>query len=129
MTPTYTPRQLLARIERMPETMPISDLVPWPRCYISHKDHWMGWLREYNGPGFYGRSNSDRDARFIWMHVQNLGMILWLAEAAGTAPDLVHGARLRSHGNGNAARQTALARSVLPWGPLASLIWPKGQRE
>lgn len=126
MAEIYTPKQLLARIRTFPEYMPISDVVPWPRAYSSHREHWIKWLREYHTPGFYQRTNSDRDARFIWGHIQNLGMVLWLAEAAGTAPDLVEGARLRSvSAGGNSARRCSAARHVLPWLPLASLIWPK----
>lgn len=50
--------------------------------YASQKEHWLGWLREYDGPGAYGRStHSGRDARYIYNHIQCAPMLFWLAEA------------------------------------------------
>jgi hypothetical protein len=46
--------------------------------YASHKDHWIGWLKHYNGPGYYNRSNWDRDARFVYRHLCNGHMAVWL---------------------------------------------------
>ena len=50
--------------------------------YGSQKEHWLGWLREYNGPGAYGRqTGKTRDAQFAFNHGQCAPMLFWLAEA------------------------------------------------
>ena len=50
--------------------------------YGSQKEHWLGWLREYNGPGAYGRqTGKSRDAKFAFNHGQCAPMLFWLAEA------------------------------------------------
>jgi len=51
--------------------------------YRTQKEHWTGWLRNYDGLGYYGRLRWDRDAQFVYNHVQCAPMLLWLAEAAG----------------------------------------------
>ena len=34
------------------------------KWYKTQKEHWLGWLREYHGPGCYGRQDSTpRNAR------------------------------------------------------------------
>jgi hypothetical protein len=27
--------------------------------YRTQKEHWLGWLREYNGPGYYSRQTCE----------------------------------------------------------------------
>jgi hypothetical protein len=51
--------------------------------YTSQKEHWLGSLSEYGGPGYYGRKNSHRSAEFISNHIVCPPMVLWLAEASG----------------------------------------------
>lgn len=40
---------------------------PSPRAwYDTQKEHWLGWLADYDGPGYYGRQHrgaATRDAR------------------------------------------------------------------
>ena len=39
--------------------------------YTSQKQHWLGWLRDYSGPGAYGRkAKAARGARFVYNHGQ-----------------------------------------------------------
>ncbi len=58
--------------------------------YTSQKEHWIGWLSEYNGPGFYGRkATAGRSAEFVYRHVVCPPMLLWLAEATGVNRSIV----------------------------------------
>src|SRR5450432_2357821 len=57
--------------------------------YKSQKQHWLGWLREYDGPGFYGRKNWKRSAEFVFNHICCPPMVLWLGEAAGVPKPIV----------------------------------------
>lgn len=90
-----TPLEFRALIERLPEKAPLAELFNerdnlqgvgrvW---YRNQKEHWLGWLAEYNGPGAYGRKNSNRDAKFIYNHFQCSPGLLWLAEASGVDRD------------------------------------------
>ena len=58
--------------------------------YRSQKEHWLGWLSEYDGPGAYGRKTSVvRSAEFAYNHVVCPPMILWLGEASGVKTSLI----------------------------------------
>src|SRR5712672_3308305 len=58
--------------------------------YTSQKEHWLGWLSEYDGPGAYDRKTSVvRSAEFAYNHVVCPPMILWLGEASGVKPSLI----------------------------------------
>jgi hypothetical protein len=88
-----SPAWLRRKIKRLPEAAPITlefeaaivarnerKKDPW---YGSQKEHWLGWLREYNGPGFYGRMSWDVGAKEVYNRVVNPAMLVWLAEASG----------------------------------------------
>jgi hypothetical protein len=36
--------------------------------YSTQKEHWLGWLKEYDGPGYYGRKKRHRSAEFAYNH-------------------------------------------------------------
>ena len=55
----------------------------------SQKQHWLGWLGEYDGPGYYGRKTWDVTAEQVYIRIVNPSMLLWLAEAAGVEKSLV----------------------------------------
>ncbi|OAN78364.1 hypothetical protein A8B82_10735 [Sulfitobacter sp. EhC04] len=57
--------------------------------YRSQKEHWLGWLAEYDGPGAYGRSHAERDARFVYNHIQCAPMLFWLSEALETPKEIL----------------------------------------
>ena len=71
---------LLRKIRTLPDRATVCHSW-WPprQLRTPDKDHWVGWLREYTGPGYYGRKNPDRDARFIYNHLNSPPMPIWLA--------------------------------------------------
>lgn len=94
-----TPLVLRAHIKPLPEYLPqtkaleevLSEGVGYNRAwYRSQKEHWLGWLAEYNGPGAYGRSNAERDACFIYNHIQCAPMLFWLSEVLETPTDILN---------------------------------------
>lgn len=88
-----TPLELRDRIYTLPPHLPLERALAkdlerdWspskrPAWYSSQKQHWLGWLRGYDGPGAYGRSDAaPREARYIWARIQCPPMLFWLAEA------------------------------------------------
>jgi hypothetical protein len=85
--------------------------------YSSQKEHWLGWLVEYDGPGAYGRSNwANRSAEFVYNHIQCAPMLLWLAEALSVSTDRLQQASEAVKAAGaRSASQCAALRIQLPW--------------
>lgn len=89
---------------------------PSTTWYETQQEHWDGWLREYDGPGYYGRKNSDRDAKYIYNHIQCAPMLLWLAEAAGVPhKTLLAATRAVLAAGLSTSKQCAGLRRVIPW--------------
>lgn len=81
----------------------------------SYKQQWLDWLSGYDGPGFYGRENSDRTARFIFNRLNNPAMILWLAEASGVDQTLIRQASQFPRKNASKQTQAASVRTIISW--------------
>jgi hypothetical protein len=79
---SYSIREMLRAVRRLPATMPESDRL-YKSGYKTHKDHWLGWLSEYDGPGYYGRESWDVNAKTVYQRLNCGPMIVWLNEAAG----------------------------------------------
>jgi hypothetical protein len=123
-----TPRSLSRKIRRLRVGAPITEsyaraLVArgvWSNegvWYTSQKEHWLGWLSEYDGPGAYERKTwSGRSAEFVYNHINCPPMLLWLAEAAGVSKRDVLGAK-RSALSTRRKRGThcAVIRKAIPW--------------
>ena len=128
-----TPRALKARIRPLPEAVPrhrdqeqaigvgVGFANAW---YRSQKQHWMGWLGEYDGLGAYGRQTGQpRDARYAYNHIQCAPMLFWLAEALNADAaqlDKAYAAVLDAKPRG--AAQCGALRRVLPWADIAALL-------
>ncbi len=91
---TMSPQELASRIRKFSPCPPVMTSLErsldrrglWSRddaWYRSQKKHWLGWLSEYDGPGYYGRKNWCRSAEFVYNRVVCPPMVLWLAETAG----------------------------------------------
>jgi hypothetical protein len=91
--------------------------------YNSQKEHWLGWLSEYDGPGHYGRKNWHRSAKFVYNYINCPPMVLWLGEASGipkrTVIQAKQGALSALPSN---AAQCAVIRKIIPWEVIEVLI-------
>lgn len=107
-----TPAKLRNRIERLPA-----------RANGTMKDGLSRWLAEYNGPGFYGRTNWNHSAEFAFNHLQSAPALLSLAKAAGVPRFALRKAKAASlRAGANKASQGAAVRSVLPWCLVEALL-------
>lgn len=85
------PLTLRAHIRPLPEYLPRTKALEQTimvgvgydgAWYRSQKEHWLGWLNEYDGPGAYDRSDRvKRNAETIYNRIQCAPMLFWLAEA------------------------------------------------
>lgn len=83
--------------------------------YKSQKQHWIGWLREYSGPGYYGRKNSIRSAEFVYNHIVCPPMVLWLGEASGVPKASVAKAKQAALSSNSLQAQSAAIRRIISW--------------
>lgn len=90
-----------------------NDLNPW---YKSQKEHWIGWLEEYDGDGYYGRKDNNRDAKFIFNHINCPPMLLWLCEISGVEEKYLKQAIKNAHEtSGSYPSQCSAIRKVISW--------------
>ena len=85
--------------------------------YNSQKEHWLGWLAEYDSPGAYGRqTGKPRDAQYIYNHIQCAPMLFWLAEAVEIPADTLEQAFSDIvAAPANNASQCSAFRKLIPW--------------
>lgn len=105
--------QLLSAIKKLPSDSPIIDARKW---YQTQQQHWIGWLKEYRGPGAYNRKTGiNRSARFVYNHIVEPKMLLWLATAAGIAKNKVKDAKAAAILQKSMNQQSSAIRRIIPW--------------
>jgi hypothetical protein len=128
-----SPRQLRRVIEALSSESPLTDAFTqkWRQTgrrrgrgqqeravvwYNTQHEHWLGWLEGWNGPGAYGRQNWKRSAAFVYAHIVNPQMLVYLAEAAGLPKALVVEAMREALANWESMQSMSAAiRRVVPW--------------
>ena len=84
--------------------------------FSTQQEHWLGWLKGYEGPGGYGRADWNRSAKFVYSHIVNPQMLIYLAEASGLSKTLVQRAATAAlDGRLTMASMSAAIRRVIPW--------------
>jgi hypothetical protein len=84
--------------------------------YDTQHEHWLGWLKYYDGPGAYGRKGVGYSAEFAYNHIVNPQMLVYLAEAAGIADKTVRKAATEALANRSTmSSMSAAVRRVVPW--------------
>lgn len=92
--------------------------------YTTQKEHWLGWLKDYHGPGAYGRRpETRRDAEYVYNHVVEVGMLLWLIDAAGVDSRSVSAARQSAAKGTTLAQKSAAVRRLVPWAEVENVLW------
>jgi len=121
-----TPQTLRRKIAKLPEAAPITEQFEreivrrksraQKAWYSSQKEHWLGWLREYDGPGFYDRQTWEVTAETVYNRVVNSAMTLWLGEACGCPKAQVEAAAKAASKAGNTMQaQSAAIRRIISW--------------
>jgi hypothetical protein len=123
----YSILEFIRVIKKLPSDEPVEDPKVW---YKTQKEHWLGWLKEYGGPGAYGRiPGQERDARFAYNHIVNHQMLLWIIDASGVGSDLVKAARRAAEKKDSMMAKSAAIRKLVPWEVLADALWAKAEKE
>ena len=120
--PRITIRQFIRKIRTLPAARPAIDPRRW---YLTQKQHWLGWLSEYNSQGYYGRiAGLNRDARYAYNHIVEADMLLWLISAARVPASRVRAARAVAATLPSLQRRSAAIRKIVPWEMVAERLWP-----
>ena len=123
MTETISIPKFIRAIQRLPSDEPVVDSRVW---YKTQKEHWLEWLKGYQGPGGYGRKvDKERDARYAYNHIVNYEMLLWIIAAAGLKTNSVKAARRASTHGSTLQQKSAAIRRLVPWEELAGALWGK----
>ena len=98
--------------------------------YNSQKEHWLGWLAEYDSPGAYGRqTEKPRDAQYIYNHIQCAPMLFWLAEAVEIPADTLEQAFSDIvAAPANNASQCSAFRKLIPWRMIEARLLERPQK-
>lgn len=117
-------KSLLIAISKLPSDRPV--YCPRRRRLFTQKEHWIGWLFEYNGPGAYGRQTGfKRDARFAYNHIVCPEMLLYLAKAAGVDRKQVAKANRAFTKGKTMMHKSRAIRAVITWETVAAALWPR----
>lgn len=91
--------------------------------YANQRDHMVGWMREIDGPGAYGRKTRGRNAGESYNSLRCAPALIWMAEALGEEPAVVERAIAEADAAGpNFSSQCAAIRKVVPWSRIESLV-------
>lgn len=107
-------------IRSLPPDEPVTNRQHGYNNYTTQKDHWLGWLNPNSGTGTYPRkSGPDRNARYVYNHVVEPKMLLWLISAAGVSQELVQIAKKAADDKSPLASKSAAIRKIVPWSEVA----------
>lgn len=110
-------------INKLPSDKPVIN--PKKR-YKTQKEHWLGWLSEYDGPGAYGRkTDKTRDAEYAYNHIVEYRMLLWLIKAAKVKPKLIKEATEACEKHKTLMGKSAAIRKHVPWKIIEGTLWEK----
>ena len=122
MANSISVKLLLSTIRRLPPDAPVKNPKKW---YLTQKEHWIGWLGEYGGPGAYGRQTGvERDAEYAYNHVVQPELLLYLAKASGVDSQLVAAANLAFEKRTSLMQAAGAIRAIIPWRTVAAALWP-----
>jgi len=114
-------RSLRRAIKKLPSDRPVDNPRVW---YRTQKEHWLGWLSEYDGPGAYKRKGgAGRDAEFAYNHIVEPKMLLYLARQVKVVPHLLKDASKAAERGGTMMQRAGAMRRIIPWTLIAMKLW------
>jgi len=119
----YSVLQLANFIESLPADKEVSLGTQGFNNYNTQKAHWLGWLDSKSTTGSYQRQEKPgRGAKYVYNHIMEPKMLLWLISASGLQIELVKLAKEASLNKKSMASSCAAIRKVVPWQSLEAHI-------
>lgn len=113
-------------IRALPSDEPVPNRQAGYNNYRTQKEHWLGWLDPNSATGTYPRkSGPERDAKFVYNHIMEPKMLLWLTAAAGVPKDMLHMAQKAAEIATTLAGKSAAIRRNVPWPEVVAALTKK----
>ena len=120
---SYSVEKLIDVIKKLPSDKEVSIGTQGYNLYSSQKSHWLGWLDTKSNTGTYHRKDApNRGAKFVYNHIMEPKMLLWLISASGVDMKLVTQAEENAANAKTMASSCAAIRKVVSWEALELVI-------
>lgn len=125
----FTTAEFARLLRRLPPHLPISDEFEQRRCdgrpsrWDSQRTHMTSWFEAQStqGDGAYTRETPNTSARRAYGRLQCPEAMVWIAEALGAEPALVHEAVEAMESADDRRVRSRLFRQFVPWTLVAEL--------
>ena len=108
-------------IKRLPSDQPLERPGIW---YLTQKEHWLGWLGQYHGPGAYGRKTGVKhDARFAYNHIVCPELLPYLVRAIPLRPEIEAAAEKAYLEGSSLMQKSGAIRKAAPWSEIYQALW------
>ena len=119
---------LIETIRALPFDAPVPHGTPGYNQYTTQKAHWLGWLDPAAGTGSYPRSaGAGRDAKYVYNHIIEPKLLLWLVTSAGVNAELVVLARASAEAAKSMPAKSAAMRRQIPWATVCDALLHRSQ--
>tara|TARA_B110000008_G_C16714159_1_gene462056 strand:+ start:240 stop:614 length:375 start_codon:yes stop_codon:yes gene_type:complete len=118
----YSVEKLINVIKKLPADKEVPSGTQGYSRYHSQKAHWLGWLSKKPGAKYYRQDAPNRGAKFVYNHIMEPKMLLWLITASGVDNKLIANAQKDSDNARTMASSCAAIRKVVSWEDLELII-------
>ena len=118
----YSVEKLINVIKKLPVDKEVPSGTQGYSRYHSHKAHWLGWLSKKPGAKYYRQDAPNRGAKFVYNHIMEPKMLLWLITASGVDMKLVTQAEENPAKAKGMASSCAAIRKIVSWDALDLVI-------
>ena len=119
---SYSVEKLINVIKKLPADKEVPSGTQGYSRYHTQKAHWLGWLSKKPGAKYYRQDAPNRGAKFVYNHIMEPKMLLWLITASGIDNKLIANAQKDSDNARTMASSCAAIRKVVSWEDLELII-------
>jgi len=118
----YSAEWLAEVIKRLPADKEMPNGTQGYSRYRTQKAHWLGWLTKKPGAKYFRQDAPNRGAKFVYNHIMEPKMLLWLISASGLHSVLVESAKEEAKNKKSMASSCAAIRKVVSFQTLEKAL-------
>ena len=111
----YSIEEFIKDIETLPTDKEVEIGTQGYNRYSTQKAHWLGWLSKKPGAKYYRQDAPDRGPKYVYNHIMEPKMLLYLISALDFDDDLKQLAKIEAKNAKTMASGCAAIRKVIPW--------------
>ena len=111
----YSIEEFIKDIESLPTDKEVEIGTQGYNRYSTQKAHWLGWLSKKPGAKYYRQDAPDRGPKYVYNHIMEPKMLLYLISALDFDDDLKQLAKIEAKNAKTMASGCAAIRKVIPW--------------